>query len=168
MGLILWGLQCSAASYIYRLNIVSHKGHQFLLGGCVMLLCTMWGCCVARSLFELLVLPILRSQNVIFLRVGVLLVQVDSHPFDLDKMLFMDWRDSHLRSDKELREGNAKLPTFLYAMPFSANHIFLGSILCSCIDVCNHVHVWKSNACYLLSWGLQWENDQEYKELQHI
>ena len=62
---------------------------------------------------------------------GVLLVQVDSHPFDLDKMLFMDWRDSHLRSDKELREGNAKLPTFLYAMPFSANHIFLGSILCS-------------------------------------
>jgi len=54
-----------------------------------------------------------------------IVAEVDSHPFDLDKMLFMDWRDSHLRSDKELREGNAKLPTFLYAMPFSANHIFL-------------------------------------------
>jgi lycopene beta-cyclase len=53
-------------------------------------------------------------------------LQVDGHPFDLDKMLFMDWRDSHLRSDKALMEGNSKLPTFLYAMPFSANRIFLG------------------------------------------
>lgn len=55
-----------------------------------------------------------------------LLLQVDSHPFDVNKMLFMDWRDSHLHGHKELMEANSKLPTFLYAMPFSANHIFLG------------------------------------------
>jgi lycopene beta-cyclase len=55
-----------------------------------------------------------------------IVAEVDGHPFDLDKMLFMDWRDSHLRSDKALMEGNSKLPTFLYAMPFSANRIFLG------------------------------------------
>ncbi|CAK9231967.1 unnamed protein product [Sphagnum troendelagicum] len=54
-----------------------------------------------------------------------IVAEVDGHPFDLDKMLFMDWRDSHLRSDKALMEGNSKLPTFLYAMPFSANRIFL-------------------------------------------
>lgn len=55
-----------------------------------------------------------------------IVAEVDSHPFDVDKMLFMDWRDSHLRGSRELMEGNLKLPTFLYAMPFSANHIFLG------------------------------------------
>ncbi|KAG0631980.1 hypothetical protein M758_1G295900 [Ceratodon purpureus] len=54
-----------------------------------------------------------------------IVAEVDSHPFDVDKMLFMDWRDSHLEGDKQLKEGNLKLPTFLYAMPFSANHIFL-------------------------------------------
>lgn len=32
-----------------------------------------------------------------------------------------DWRDDHLANLPELREGNAKLPTFLYAMPFSEN-----------------------------------------------
>ncbi|KAG0581182.1 hypothetical protein KC19_4G230600 [Ceratodon purpureus] len=54
-----------------------------------------------------------------------IVAEVDSHPFDVNKMLFMDWRDSHLQGDKQLMEGNLKLPTFLYAMPFSANHIFL-------------------------------------------
>jgi lycopene beta-cyclase len=54
-----------------------------------------------------------------------IVAEVDSHPFDVNKMLFMDWRDSHLHGNKELMEANSKLPTFLYAMPFSANHIFL-------------------------------------------
>ncbi|XP_073389043.1 lycopene beta cyclase, chloroplastic isoform X1 [Physcomitrium patens] len=54
-----------------------------------------------------------------------IVAEVDSHPFDVDKMLFMDWRDSHLHGDKLLMDGNLELPTFLYAMPFSANHIFL-------------------------------------------
>ena len=54
-----------------------------------------------------------------------ILAEVDGHPFDVDKMVFMDWRDSHLNDDFELKERNSKIPTFLYAMPFSSNRIFL-------------------------------------------
>lgn len=54
-----------------------------------------------------------------------ILAEVDEHPFDVDKMVFMDWRDSHLRNNAELKERNDKIPTFLYAMPFSENRIFL-------------------------------------------
>ncbi|KAJ7976663.1 Lycopene beta-cyclase [Quillaja saponaria] len=54
-----------------------------------------------------------------------ILAEVEEHPFDVDKMLFMDWRDSHLDSNMELKERNSKIPTFLYAMPFSSNRIFL-------------------------------------------
>lgn len=54
-----------------------------------------------------------------------ILAEVEDHPFDVDKMVFMDWRDSHLKSDIKLQERNSKIPTFLYAMPFSANRIFL-------------------------------------------
>ncbi|QDZ18931.1 lycopene beta cyclase [Chloropicon primus] len=53
------------------------------------------------------------------------LVEVDKHPFDLDKMLFMDWRDDHLRDLPELKARNDRTPTFLYAMPFSETEIFL-------------------------------------------
>jgi lycopene cyclase-like protein len=42
---------------------------------------------------------------------------VESHPFPLDTMLFMDWRDDHL--DDAYKSVNDILPTFLYAMPFS-------------------------------------------------
>ncbi|MCL7044658.1 hypothetical protein MKW94_006543 [Papaver nudicaule] len=54
-----------------------------------------------------------------------ILAEVEEHPFDVDKMLFMDWRDTHLNSNQQLKEKNSKIPTFLYAMPFSANRIFL-------------------------------------------
>ena len=54
-----------------------------------------------------------------------ILAEVEEHPFDLDKMLLMDWRDSHMGNEPYLRPGNNKLPTFLYAMPFSHNLIFL-------------------------------------------
>ncbi|KAJ7516993.1 hypothetical protein O6H91_21G023300 [Diphasiastrum complanatum] len=54
-----------------------------------------------------------------------IVAEVDSHPFDLDKMVFMDWRDSHLQSNSNLLNNNKKLPTFLYAMPFSSKRIFL-------------------------------------------
>jgi len=47
------------------------------------------------------------------------LAEVDAHPYDLDKVVLMDWRDSHLR------DGNSKSSTFMYAMPFSSNLIFL-------------------------------------------
>mmetsp|Transcript_1612 Transcript_1612/g.3697 ORF Transcript_1612/g.3697 Transcript_1612/m.3697 type:complete len:1215 (-) Transcript_1612:111-3755(-) len=50
-------------------------------------------------------------------------IEVDSHPYDLDSMMFMDWRDEHL--DDRLRSSNEKLPTFLYVMPFSRNKIFV-------------------------------------------
>lgn len=54
-----------------------------------------------------------------------ILAEVEEHPFDVDKMVFMDWRDSHLNKHVELKERNGKIPTFLYAMPFSSKHIFL-------------------------------------------
>ncbi|XP_014492526.2 lycopene beta cyclase, chloroplastic/chromoplastic-like, partial [Vigna radiata var. radiata] len=53
-----------------------------------------------------------------------ILAEVDEHPYDVDKMLFMDWRDSHLDNDKELKQRNDRIPTFLYAMPFSSTKNF--------------------------------------------
>lgn len=35
-------------------------------------------------------------------------VNVESHPFDVDKMLFMDWRDNHLDGYPELKESNSR------------------------------------------------------------
>lgn len=54
-----------------------------------------------------------------------ILAEVEEHPFDINKMVFMDWRDSHLNNNLELKERNRKIPTFLYAMPFSSKRIFL-------------------------------------------
>jgi len=50
---------------------------------------------------------------------------VESHPFELDTMLFMDWRDDHTHPQPDMEAANRKTPTFLYAMPFSKTHIFL-------------------------------------------
>ncbi|GIL80240.1 hypothetical protein Vretimale_17433 [Volvox reticuliferus] len=56
-----------------------------------------------------------------------IVAEVESHPFDLDTMLFMDWRDDHTHAPglEAMRANNEKLPTFLYAMPFTKNKIFL-------------------------------------------
>ncbi|XP_077230956.1 capsanthin/capsorubin synthase, chromoplastic-like [Tasmannia lanceolata] len=54
-----------------------------------------------------------------------ILAEVEDHPFDLDKMVLMDWRDSHMGNEPYLRAKNEKIPTFLYAMPFDSNLIFL-------------------------------------------
>lgn len=54
-----------------------------------------------------------------------ILAEVESHPFDLDKMVLMDWRDTHLRNEPYMRASNSRFPTFLYAMPFDTNFIFL-------------------------------------------
>lgn len=54
-----------------------------------------------------------------------ILAEVDSHPFDLDQMLLMDLRDSHLEDDPHLRASNSRTPTFFYAMPFDSNLVFL-------------------------------------------
>ncbi|KAM2252406.1 hypothetical protein ACFX1S_006923 [Malus domestica] len=40
-------------------------------------------------------------------------------------MLLMDWRDSHLDNEPYLRTSNSRFPTFLYAMPFDSNLVFL-------------------------------------------
>ncbi|CAN1251994.1 Capsanthin/capsorubin synthase, chromoplastic [Linum perenne] len=40
-------------------------------------------------------------------------------------MVLMDWRDSHMGSEPYLREGNRRVPTFLYAMPFDSDLVFL-------------------------------------------
>ena len=50
---------------------------------------------------------------------------VDRHPFALDSMLFMDWRDDHTGGSPEMRAANQRVPTFLYAMPFSPTEVFL-------------------------------------------
>lgn len=52
-----------------------------------------------------------------------IMAEVEAHPLPLDEMLFMDWRSEHLSG--ELLQKNAKLPTFLYAMPFTPTRIFL-------------------------------------------
>ncbi|XP_047307972.1 capsanthin/capsorubin synthase, chromoplastic-like [Impatiens glandulifera] len=54
-----------------------------------------------------------------------ILAEVESHPFDLDKMVLMDWTDDHLGNEPYLRANNSRYPTFLYAMPFTSNLIFL-------------------------------------------
>eukprot|EP00775_Hariotina_reticulata_P007052 gene7052-7266_t len=54
-----------------------------------------------------------------------IIAEVESHPFDVDTMLFMDWRDDHLADLPEVKERNSNLPTFLYAMPFTKNKVFL-------------------------------------------
>ncbi|BDA46459.1 Lycopene beta cyclase, chloroplastic [Coccomyxa sp. Obi] len=54
-----------------------------------------------------------------------ILAEVESHPFPTDAMLFMDWRDDHTAETPEMQESNSKLPTFLYAMPFSKTRVFL-------------------------------------------
>lgn len=55
----------------------------------------------------------------------VILAEVDGHPFDVHKMVFMDWRDSHLSNESVLRSNTKKILTFLYAMPFSPTRILL-------------------------------------------
>ncbi|KAI4373600.1 hypothetical protein MLD38_011710 [Melastoma candidum] len=54
-----------------------------------------------------------------------ILAEVDEHPFDLDKMVLMDWRDSHMGNEPYLRKSNSENPTCLYAMPFRSKLIFL-------------------------------------------
>lgn len=56
---------------------------------------------------------------------GVMIEVEKGHPFELDTMFFMDWRDDHLEDDPDMLARNASLPTFLYTMPFSETRIFV-------------------------------------------
>ena len=37
-----------------------------------------------------------------------IVVEVESHPFDLGTMLFMDWRDDHLDATPDVKQRNAE------------------------------------------------------------
>ncbi len=52
-----------------------------------------------------------------------IIAEVESHPFDMETMLFMDWRDGHTQGNEAMRASNDKTPTFLYAMPFTKNKV---------------------------------------------
>lgn len=65
------------------------------------------------------------SDNKIQYSEPVRYAEVDSHCFDNDTMLFMDWRDTHAKKYPEMQAAYNDLPTFLYAMPFSDNRVFL-------------------------------------------
>ncbi|CAN0916846.1 Capsanthin/capsorubin synthase, chromoplastic [Linum grandiflorum] len=56
---------------------------------------------------------------------GVLAEVEGGHPFDLDQMVLMDWRDSHMGNEPYLRKANCEVPTFLYTMPFDSDLVFL-------------------------------------------
>jgi len=47
------------------------------------------------------------------------LIEVDEHPYALDRMRWMDFQDEHLPAQER------HLPTFLYAMPFSDRLLFV-------------------------------------------
>lgn len=53
-----------------------------------------------------------------------ILCEVESHPYDLDQMLFMDWKDEHCAGRHGMKARNDRLPTFLYAMPLSDKVVF--------------------------------------------
>lgn len=84
-----------------------------------------------------------------------ILAEVDFHPFDLDKMVLMDWRDSHLGNEPYLRNGNSKLPTFLYAMPFDSNLVFLEETSLVSRPVLSYVEVKKRMVARLRHLGIR-------------
>ncbi|KAG8367861.1 hypothetical protein BUALT_Bualt16G0116600 [Buddleja alternifolia] len=50
---------------------------------------------------------------------GDVRTEIESHPFDVNnKMVFMDWKDSHVNGNKEVKGRNKSIATFPYAIPF--------------------------------------------------
>lgn len=84
-----------------------------------------------------------------------ILAEVDGHPYDLDKMVLMDWRDSHLGNEPDLRSSNSKLPTFLYAMPFDSNLIFLEETSLVSRPVLSYMEVKKRMVARLRHLGIK-------------
>jgi lycopene cyclase-like protein len=52
------------------------------------------------------------------------LLEVEAHPFDLDKLVLMDYRDACGAGDVEAARRNERFPSFMYVMPLSATEIF--------------------------------------------
>ncbi|KAH6789771.1 lycopene cyclase [Perilla frutescens var. frutescens] len=84
-----------------------------------------------------------------------ILAEVDEHPFDLDKMVLMDWRDSHLGNEPELRASNARFPTFLYAMPFDSKLVFLEETSLVSRPVLSYMEVKKRMVARLRQLGIR-------------
>ncbi|CAI9781419.1 unnamed protein product [Fraxinus pennsylvanica] len=84
-----------------------------------------------------------------------ILAQVDNHPFDLDKMVLMDWRDSHLGNEPYLRSSNSRFPTFLYVMPFDSNLIFLEETSLVSRPVLSYMEVKKRMVARLRHLGIK-------------
>ncbi|XP_065866101.1 capsanthin/capsorubin synthase, chromoplastic-like [Euphorbia lathyris] len=84
-----------------------------------------------------------------------ILAEVDSHPYDLDKMILMDWRDTHLGNEPYLRDNNSKSPTFLYAMPFDSNLIFLEETSLVSRPVLSYMEVKKRMVARLRHLGIK-------------
>lgn len=87
-----------------------------------------------------------------------ILAEVDNHPFDLDKMVLMDWRDSHLGNEPYLRKDNLKFPTFLYVMPFDSNLIFLEETSLVSRPVLSYMEVKKRMVARLRHLGIRVRN----------
>ncbi|KAK7283142.1 hypothetical protein RIF29_12455 [Crotalaria pallida] len=83
------------------------------------------------------------------------LAEVDDHPYDLDKMVLMDWRDSHLGNEPYMRANNSKCPTFLYAMPFDSNLIFLEETSLVSRPVLSYTEVKRRMAARLRHLGIR-------------
>ncbi|KAG8362714.1 hypothetical protein BUALT_BualtUnG0048400 [Buddleja alternifolia] len=50
---------------------------------------------------------------------GDVRTEIESHPFDVNnKMVFMDWKDSHVNGNKEVKGRNKSIATFPYVIPF--------------------------------------------------
>lgn len=50
---------------------------------------------------------------------------VEGHPFPLDEMLLMDFRDDHMQGDAADVAASSAAPTFLYVFPTDSNRVFL-------------------------------------------
>lgn len=59
-------------------------------------------------------------------------LQVESHPFDLDTMLFMDWRDDHTQGNPSMQVGVRPLRLYLCLNPVSVYVVWI-------LVVCGHV-----------------------------
>lgn len=86
----------------------------------------LWGQCVGGQALEQVLRQTTHQSIHTFSICYVIPAEVESHPFDLDTMLFMDWRDDHTQNIPDMKAANEKLPTFLYAMPFTKNKVRLG------------------------------------------
>ncbi|VFQ94135.1 unnamed protein product [Cuscuta campestris] len=84
-----------------------------------------------------------------------ILAEVDEHPFDLDKMVLMDWRDSHLGNEPYLHENNSRFPTFLYVMPFESNLVFLEETSLVSRPVLSYMEVKKRMVARLRHLGIK-------------